>query len=104
MQAQVIQVNIYMATTITFVIHIVMKGKSPTSNMCTKMKNDIDYKFKHDNITIKMKTLEMRTSTNPNKLYIKLQPTFMSTREDRPHGTPTRSQATRPHMRPYLWS
>ena len=41
MQAQVVQVNVYMATTITFVINIVMKGKSPPSNMCTTTTNDI---------------------------------------------------------------
>ena len=41
MQAQVVLVHIYMATTITFVINIIMKGKSPPSIMCTTMMNDI---------------------------------------------------------------
>ena len=88
MQAQVVQVNIYMATTIMFVIHIVMKGKSPPSIMCTTTTNTIE--LKHDNDTIIMKMLEMRLPTSPNKLYIKLQPNFMSTREDRETSTTKR--------------
>ena len=79
MQAQVVHVHIYMATTITFVIHIVMKGKSPPSIMSTTMMNDIYYELKYDNDTIIMKMLDMRLPTSPNKLYIKLRPTFMST-------------------------
>ena len=38
MQVQIVLVHIYMATTITFVIHIVMKGKSPRI-MCTTTTN-----------------------------------------------------------------
>ena len=41
MQAQFVHVHIYMATTIKFVIHIIMKGKSPPSNMCTTTTIDI---------------------------------------------------------------
>ena len=55
MQAQVIRVHISMATTITFVIHIVMKGKSPPSIMCMTTTNAIE--LKHDNETIIMKML-----------------------------------------------
>ena len=87
MQAQVIHVHISMATTITFVIHIVMKGKSPPSNMCTTAMNNIYYELKHDKDTINMKMLDTCLPTSPNKLYIKLQPNFMSTRED--HETST---------------
>ena len=76
-----------MATTITFVIHIVMKGKSPPSIMCTTTTNDIYYELKYDNDTINMKMLEMRLPTSPNKLYIKLRPSFMSIREDRETST-----------------
>jgi hypothetical protein len=85
MQAQSVHVHISMATIITFVIHIVMKSKSPTSNMCTTTTNAIELKY--DNDTINMKMLEMRLPTSPNKLYIKLRPTFMSTREDRETST-----------------
>ena len=60
MQAQVVQVNIVMATTITFVIHIVMKGKSPPSIMCTATMNDIFYELKHDNDIIITKMLHKR--------------------------------------------
>ena len=42
--------------------------------------------LKHYN-TIKMKMLVMRTPTSPKKLYIKLRPNFMSTREDRETST-----------------
>ena len=83
MQAQVVHVHISMATTITFVIHLVMKGKSPPSNMCTTTMNNIYYKLKHDNDTIIMKMLNTHKPTSPNKLYINLRPTFMSKREDR---------------------
>ena len=79
MQAQVVYVHISMATTITLVIHLVMKGMSPPSNMCTTTTNDIYYKLKCDNATINMKMLEMRLPTSPNKLYIKLRPNFKST-------------------------
>jgi hypothetical protein len=54
MQVQVVHVHIYMATIITFVIHIVMKGKSPPNNMCTTTTNDISYELKYDNDTINM--------------------------------------------------
>ena len=83
MQAQVVQVNIYMATTITFVIHIVMKDKSPPSNMRTTMTNDIYYELKHDNDIIIMKMLHKRKCTSPNKPYFTLSPSFKSTKEDR---------------------
>ena len=76
MQAQFVHVHIDMATTITFVFHIVMKGKSPPSIMCTTTTNDIYYELKYDNDTINMKML-----------YIKLRPNFMSTREDRETNT-----------------
>ena len=66
MQAQFIHVHISMATTITFVIHIVMKGKSPPSIMCTTTTNNIYYELKCDNDTINMKMLEMRLPTSPN--------------------------------------
>ena len=57
MQAQVVHVHISMATTITFVINLVMKAKSPPRNMCTTTTNDIYYKLKHDNDIIIMKML-----------------------------------------------
>ena len=57
-----------MATTITFVIYIVMKSKSPPSIMCTTTTNDIYYELKHDNdITINMKMLHKCKCTSPNK-------------------------------------
>ena len=87
MQAQVVHVHIYMATTITFVIHIVMKGKSPPRNMCTTMTNDIYYELKCDNATINMKMLEMRLPTSPNKPYFTPSPNFMSTRKHRETST-----------------
>ena len=89
MQAQVIHVHISIATTITVVIHLIMKGKSPPSNMCTTTMNDIYSELKYDNDTINMKMIEMRLPTSPNKLYIKLRPNFMSTREDRETSTTT---------------
>lgn len=73
MQAQFVHVHIHMATTIMFVIHIIMKGKSPPSNMCTTTMNNIYYKLKHDNDTIIMKMLNTHKPTSPNKLDIKLQ-------------------------------
>ena len=86
MQAQVVQVNIYMATTITFVTNIVMKGKSPPSIMCTTTKNDIFYELKHDNDII-MKILHKRKCTSPNKPYFMPSPSFMSKREVREMST-----------------
>ena len=84
MQVQIVLVHIYMATTITFVINIVMKGKSPPSIMCTTTTNDIYYELKHNNnIIIIMKMLHKRKCTNPNKPYFMPSPSFMSTREDR---------------------
>ena len=83
MQAQVVHVHIYMATTIAFVIHIVMKGKSPPSIMCTTTTNDIYYELKYDNDTIIMKMLHKRKRTSPNKPYFTPSPSFMSIREDR---------------------
>ena len=85
MQAQVIHVHISMATTITFVIHLIMKGKSPPSNMCTTMTNT--YELKHNNDIIIMKMLHKRKCTSPNKPYFTPRPNFMSTREDRETST-----------------
>ena len=87
MQVQIVLVHIYMATTITFVINIVMKGNSPPSIICTTTMNDIFYELKHDTDIVILKMLEMRLPTTPNKLYIKLRPNFMSTREDRETST-----------------
>ena len=83
MQVQIVLVHIYMATTITFVIHIVMKGKSPPSTMCTTMTNDIYYELKCDNDNIIMKMLAKRKCTSPNKPYFTPSRNFMSTRKDR---------------------
>ena len=69
MQAQVVHVHITMATTITFVIHLVMKGKSPPSNMCTTTTNIIYYELKCDNANIIMTMLTKRKCTSPNKPY-----------------------------------
>ena len=80
MQAQFVHVHIYMATTITFVIHIVMKGKSPPSIMCTTTNA---YELKHDNDIIIMKFLHKHKCTSPNKPYFTPSPSFMSKREDR---------------------
>ena len=87
MQAQVVHVHISMATTITFVIHIVMKGKSPPSNMCTTTTNDIYYELKYDNDTINMKMLHKRKCISPNKPYFTPRPSFKSIREDRETST-----------------
>ena len=87
MQAQVVHVHIYMATTITFVIYIVMKGKSPSSIMCTTTTNIIYYELKHDNDIIIMKMLHKRKCTSPNKPYFTPSPNFMTTREDRETST-----------------
>ena len=83
MQVQIVIVHIYMATTITFVINIVMKGKSPPSNMCTTTTNDIYYELKRDNDIIIMKMLHKRKCTSPNKPYFTPSPSFKSTKEDR---------------------
>ena len=105
MQVQIVLVHIYMATTITFVINIVMKGKSPPSIMCTTTTNNIYYELKCDNDTINMKMLAMHTPASPNNLYIKLRLTFMSTREDRDSST-TKSKLWLPqplqHLRQVL--
>ena len=85
MQAQVIHIHISMATNITFVIHIAMKGKSPPSIMCTTMMNATDPK--HDNDTIIMKMLHKRKCTSPNKPYFTPRPRFKSKREDRETST-----------------
>ena len=81
MKAQVVLVHISMAATITFVMHLVMKGKSPPSIMCTTTMNAIE--LKRDNDTIIMKMLHKRKCTSPNKPYFTPSPNFMSTREDR---------------------
>ena len=79
MQAQVVHVHISMETTIMFVIHIVMKGKSTPSIMCTTTNAT---ELKHDSDTINMRMLEMRLPTSPNKPYFTPSPNFMTTRED----------------------
>ena len=81
MQVQIVLVHIYMATTITFVINIVMKGKSPPSNMCTTTTNT--YELKHDNDIIIMKMLHKRKCTSPNKPSFTPSPSFKSSKEDR---------------------
>ena len=83
MQVQIVLVHIYMAITITFVINIVMKGKSPPNNVCTMRTNDIYYELKRDNDTIIMKMLHKRKCTSPNKPYFTPSRRFMSTKEDR---------------------
>ena len=97
MQAQFVHIHISMATTITFVIHLVMKGKSPPSNMCTTKTNAIE--LKHDNDTINMKMLHKRKRTSPNKPYFTPSPSFMSKREDRETST-TKTELRLP---PPLW-
>jgi len=87
MQAQVFHVHISMATTITFVIHLVMKGNSPPSNMCKTTTNVIYYELKHDNDTIITMMLHKRLPTSPNKPYFTPSPNFMSTRKDRETST-----------------
>ena len=87
MQVQIVLVHIYMATTITFVINIVMKGKSPPSNMCTTTTNDIYYELKHENDIIIMKMLHKCKCTCPNKPYFTPRPTFKSKREDHEMST-----------------
>ena len=87
MQVQIVLVHIYMATTITFVIHIVMKGKSPPSIMCTTTTNNISYELKHDNDIINMKMLHKHKCTSPNKPYFTPSQSFMSKREDRETST-----------------
>ena len=72
-----------MATTIMFGIHLVMKGKSPSSNVCTTNTNDIYYEVKCDNDNINMKMLHKRKYTSPNKPYFTPSPSFKSTKEDR---------------------
>ena len=86
MQAQVVHVHIYMATTITFVINIIMKDKSPPSILCTTT-NDIYYELKCENDTIIMKMLHKRKCTSPNKPYFTSRPSFKSKREDRETST-----------------
>ena len=81
MQVQIVLVHIYMATIITFVIHIIMKGKLPPSIMCVTTMNAIE--LKHDNDTIIMMTLHKRKPTSPNKPYFTPSPSYISTREDR---------------------
>ena len=83
MQVQIVLVHIYMVTTITFVIHVVMKGKSPPRIICTTTTNDIFYELKHDTDIIIMKMLHKCKCTSPNKPYITSSRRFMSTKEDR---------------------
>ena len=96
MQVQIVLVHIYMATTIMFVINIIMKGKSPPSIMCTTTMNDIFYELKHDNDIIIMKMLHKRKCTSPNKPYLTPSRSFMSTKEDR--ETTTTKMALRLHQ------
>ena len=96
MQVQIVLVHIYMATIITFVIHIVMKSKSPPTIMCTTTTNDIFYELKHDNDIIIMKLLHKRKCTSPNKPYFTPSPSFKSTKEDR--ETTTTKMALRLHQ------
>ena len=86
-QAQVVLVHISMATTITFMIHLIVKGKSPPRNMCTTTTNDIYIELKHDNDIIIMKMHHKRKCTSPNKPYFTPSPSFMSKREDRKTST-----------------
>lgn len=99
MQAQFVHVHISMAIAITFVIHIIVKGKSPPSIMFTTTTNDISYDLKYDNDTIHMKMLETCKSISPNKLYIKLWTNFMSTRKDRETSTTKRKLRPPPPLR-----
>ena len=85
MQAQVVHIHISMATTIMFVIHIFMKGKSPPRIMCTTTTNA--FKLKRYNDTIIMKMLHKRKRTSPNKAYFTPSPSFMRKREDRKTST-----------------
>ena len=87
MQVQIVLVHIYMATTIMFVINIVMKGKSPPSNMCTTTTNDIYYELKHDNDIIIMKMLHKHKCTSPNKPYLTPSRCFKRKREERETNT-----------------
>ena len=64
-----------MATTITFVIKIVMKGRSPPSIMCTTTMNT--KVLKHNNDIIIMKMLHKRKCTSPNKPYFTPSPSVM---------------------------
>ena len=99
-QAQVVHVHISMATTITFVIFLVMKGKSPPSNMCTTTMSDIYYELKCDNANIIMTMLTKRKCTSPNKPYFMTSPSLMSKREDR-ETTNTKTMLWLP---PPLWN
>ena len=83
MQAQVVHVHIPMAT----IVNIVMKGKSPPSNMCTMTTNNIYYELKGDNDTNIMKMVHKRKCTSPNKPYFMPSPSFMRKREDRETST-----------------
>ena len=80
MLAQVVHIHISMATTITFVIHIVMNDKSPPSIMCMTTTNAIELKHNND-IFNKCKF------TSPNKNYFMETLSFMSKREDRETST-----------------
>ena len=97
MQVQIVLVHIYMATTITFVINIVMKGKSPPSIMCTTTMNTKE--LKHDNDIIIMKMIRKHKCTSPNKPYFTPSRSFMSKREDRETST-TKTELRLP---PPLW-
>ena len=99
MQAQVVHVHISMATTIMFVINLVMKGKSPPRNMCTTMTNDIYDELKCDNANIIMTMLTKRKCTSPNKPYFTPSPNFMSTREDHVMSTNKTERRLLPPLR-----
>ena len=98
MQVQIVLVHIYMATTITFVINIVMKGKSPPSIMCTTTTNDIYYELKHDNDIIIMKMLHKRKCTSPNKPYFTPSPNFMTQEKTARRAPPRRSYGYNHHF------
>ena len=104
MQAQFVHVHIFVMTTVTIVINIIMNGKSPPSNMCTTT-NAIYYELKHDNDIIIMKMLHKRKRTSPNKHYFTPSRCFMSKREDRETST-TKTELRLPpplrHLR--LWT
>ena len=98
MQVQVVHVHISMATTITFLTNLVMKGKSPPSNMCLTTMNDIYDELKCDNANIIMAMLTKRKCTSPNKPYFTPSPSFMSKREDRETST-TKTELRLPPLR-----
>ena len=90
MQVQIVLVHIFVMTTVTIVINIIMKGKSPPSIMCTTTMNA--FELKRDNDTIIMKMLHKHKCTSPNTP----SRSFMSIKEDR--ETTTTKTALRLHQ------